>query len=150
MKNKELFEKTVNILVKAYQDDTLEYTNCSACAVGNIVAANNGIQLKKRQNREIEVIGGKSDLWKHCFQSFGDGVKGLNEYRPLDSIQQIATTGYSIDEVAEIERAFHEGYAENLDNFEGLMTLVDCLMIIHKANEVEASQAKSLFVKETA
>ena len=150
MKNKELFERTVSILVKSYQDDTLEYTDCSACAVGNIVAANNGIQLKKLPNGEINAIGGKSDLWKYCFQSFGDGVKGLSSYMPLDGKQQIATTGYSINEIAEIEKSFHTGYAMNLDNFEGLMSLIDCLMVIHEANEVEVLQAKSLFIKETA
>lgn len=42
MKRPELYQKTVDILVKAYFDDTLQHGNCYACAVGNIIAGNCG------------------------------------------------------------------------------------------------------------
>jgi hypothetical protein len=37
-----LYHKTIGILVDAYFDDTLQHGNCSACAVGNLVAAAKG------------------------------------------------------------------------------------------------------------
>lgn len=156
MKNKELFEKTVNILVKAYQDDTLEYVDCNACAVGNIVAANCGIKLKKNIFDGIDTIGGKSDYWAESFSFFGEGLKGLSpeKQRTVDSIIQAKSTGYSFEELALIEEAFSKGFIKRYlskeeKTFLGLMSVVDCLMEIHEANEQETNLAKSMFIKET-
>lgn len=50
MKNKELFDKTIGILVNAYLNDTLENANCHACAVGNLVATNCGYEMIQSEN----------------------------------------------------------------------------------------------------
>lgn len=148
MKNKELFDETVNILVNAYQKGTLEYTSCEACAVGNIVAARNNIALKH----------GVSSIWSKSFHSFGEGIDGIRAIQeiPLESLQQIKSTGYTIEEIALIEKAFCYGSVDKAfkckddENFSGLMFVVDQLMVIHEANDSQIEEAKSLFVKETA
>ena len=45
----ERFHETVGILVKAYLNDTLEHTNCHACAVGNMIASKMGISIIKNK-----------------------------------------------------------------------------------------------------
>jgi len=49
------FENTVDILVKAYINDTLEHNNCYACAVGNIVAHNMGERFVKATERAMAI-----------------------------------------------------------------------------------------------
>jgi len=155
MKNKELFEKTVNILVKAFQNDTLEYTECKACAVGNIVAANNNVNLYyDKENRCIVSDNEEynTGIWFNPFKWGMCGRDNINYdlLKQKDIAQQIKSTGYSINEIADIELAFGIGCGhDGLNNFEGLMSVVDCLMDIHECSKSEAEKAKSLFVKET-
>ena len=39
MERTELFNKSVDVLVKAYKSGSLSHYNCQACAVGNLVSA---------------------------------------------------------------------------------------------------------------
>lgn len=153
MKNKELFDKTVGILVKAYQDDTLQYTDCSSCAVGNIVAGNNGITLTNKDGY-IVALNGKSYLWGDGFRAFGLGKSGISKHVDDYVTEQIKSTGYDIYQIADIEEAFSDGTCgldgHGDDNFNGLMSVVDALMIIHEADTSDADYAKSLFVKQLA
>lgn len=155
MKNKELFEKTVSILVKAFQNDTLQYTNCKACAVGNIVAANNNVNLSYDKENRCIVSDNEEYNTGKWFNVFKWGMCGrdglyLDLLKQKDIVQQIKSTGYSINEIADIELTFGVGCGnDGLNNFEGLMSVVDCLMAIHECDKSEADKAKSLFVKET-
>ena len=42
---KATFSNTVDILVKAYLNDTLRHCNCYACAVGNIISSAMGYRF---------------------------------------------------------------------------------------------------------
>ena len=147
MKNKKLFEKTVNILVKAYKNGTLKHQLCQACAVGNIIAY---------FNPEIKRIGDLpcSDyVWFDVVMSFRQLKRDYDSENYDRGLKHIRQTSYSIADISTIEQSFEradKGDSEESYMFNGLMSVVDCLMIIHEANETETIYAKSLFVKETA
>ena len=156
MKNQELFHKTVGILVKAYQQETLIHGLCHACAVGNLIAANCGVKpnTNKEISRDPVWISNSSDFIRPSWtDKLSWGI--IHDRSNKKAIEEILSTGYSINEVAMIERAFenvNSGKSSGFDNdgFQGLMSVVDALMLIHKANESEVLEAKSLFVKELA
>lgn len=152
MKNKELFDRTVSILVNAYQKDTLEYADCKACAVGNLVCYNNGGKLKKIGTR-IENIGGYwSGGWSGLIEIGRGNLKFSSSEFNKRKEKELLNTGYSLYELALIEFTFSKNrpYTAKDPNFVGLMAIVDLLMNIHEANDLEIKEAKSLFVKETA
>lgn len=151
MKNPELFHRTVGILVKAYLNDTLEYTDCKACAVGNLVAFGLGISLKKVgksiESSDPEYVGD----WLNAMYP-GKGISGVRLNMINGNIKtEIDITGYSVYDLANIEKAFHDG-VEDMDkpdyNFNGMMSVVNSLQEIHDASTEEANEAKSLFTKE--
>ncbi len=156
MKNQELFDRTISILVKAYVNDTLRHYNCSACAVGNLVAANCGLSY----NQEFKYV--QEDQRPHFENGWAAvfATSGKNQrYSPeryvyvRNAKKQIDSTGYSFEQLAKIEYAFELAYFEDdtdEERFRGLMNVVDALMHIHEANNEEIQQAKSLFTKELA
>jgi hypothetical protein len=134
----ELFNETVTILVKAYMNDTLEHADCEACAVGNIIAAR------------------CPDIYEKDPGAWFDPMHGQKQLAKL----QIASTGYSYEDVMKIEHAFENcEKPEHMKDtiwgnwkdpewmFNGLMAVVDVLCEIHGMNETEKTEAKSLFVK---
>lgn len=146
MKNQELFNRTIGILVKAYQNETLRHTDACACAVGNIIVHNEGIKYQLNNRGNIDIPGLENyckatDWMDYCKYDIENGnVK-----------KQIENTGYSVAEILDIECAFEHNisYEDKLkddDGYIGLMSVVDTLMIIHEANETEVKQAKDLFV----
>lgn len=136
------FNHTVNVLVKAYLDDTLEHGVCSACAVGNIV-------------------GGS--LWAMFFQSDSyNGTQAYSASTPLPwfkmvgkksqnkARRQIKKSGYSRKELARIEFAFEtadQGETEDEWIFNGLMAVVEVLADIHQISLEAKEKSKLLFVK---
>jgi hypothetical protein len=46
---KATFENSVDVLVKAYLNDTLEHGQCHACAVGNLICAETGNLLNREK-----------------------------------------------------------------------------------------------------
>lgn len=147
MKNKELFERTINILVDAYQKDTLIHGNCYACAVGNIVAANNNIKFISARWKN------KLPSWDNLFTTC-DGVQNVfeNMLNDLDTMSEIKSTGYDWKDLAKIEFAFET--AKNGDNEEdniinGLLAVYDVLCDIHEVNKKEIKKGEFIFIKET-
>lgn len=150
MKNYELYKKTCDILFAAYFNDTLEHKNCYACAVGNIVAANNGFHfIKKTKGTDAEIYtGGGVMYWdkENYFQT--NVVREINMFTSDNEISDksnflISTTGYSFVELKLIERAFertNEGNSKDEKMYNGLVAVLDCLKEIHEIkddNEVE-------------
>ncbi|MES2593156.1 MAG: hypothetical protein V4608_14840 [Bacteroidota bacterium] len=148
MKNKELFEKTVSILVKAYQDDTLIAGEPCACAVGNIIASNMNYKLIKTVGSIKWPLGVNNAKWYDVVCLDSDYLKAEEvSYVDID----IKSTGYSKNELWLIEKAFEssENVKQKSEIFYKLMNTVDCLREIHEANTSDVCIAKSLFVKET-
>lgn len=149
---KATFENSVNVLVKAFLKGTLEHTNCYACAVGNLICDANGYTYTKVEGC-MQTIRLKENDGLYDGGTFGGGWHSVlhwkNNKRQI-AITEIEKTGYSIDEIAQIEKAF-EG-AEQGDSaedwiFNGLMQVVSALAEIHNVSLESKESAKKLFVK---
>lgn len=152
MKNEKLYTRTVDILVQAYLNDTLRHGNCYACAVGNIIAANKGYTYvpatdQKSQKITWNVTGGtyyneaKYGSWFDIIHGCGSGEKGVSE---------ISSTGYSINEIRKIERAFEraeEGESSDEYMFNGLMAVLNVLEEIHEVDATVTTAQKNRFTK---
>ena len=88
MNRKELYQKTVDLLLDAYNDGKLEHGLCTRCAVGNI-------------------CGGRED-WAYDFATISKDVQEKTTVlflrSELDALYE--KVGYSMDELAKIEFAF--------------------------------------------
>ena len=155
MKNQELFDRTVGILVTAYVNNNLHAFNCAACAVGNLVAGNMGYKTLPDEFGYKDLNGQKVDAyWQECITGIDRIETDLSYYRGIVK-KQIDCTGYSVLEVANIEFVFMKAFhgvsgKDETAIFNGLMNVVDYLMQIHEATTEEITQAKSLFKKELA
>lgn len=142
MKKQELFDRTIGILVKAYFDGYLEAADCAACAVGNLVSANCGykvICINQYMNSDGEYISPEwTKIRKYCFDPIPMPDRYVDEAK-----KQVDSTGYSIQQLINIEQVFMNASFGN--NFLKLMAVVDYLIIIHEANDVEVLEAKELF-----
>lgn len=123
----ELYQRTVDILVKAYFEDTLRHGDCSACAVGNLV--NYG---KPKETWE----------WASVFYTGGMG----QELFPCNYIgkakDEIDSTGYTWQELAKIEYAFEtapKGISNDEWMFNGLMAVIDVLDQIHENTDTQVT-----------
>lgn len=160
MKNQELYQKSVDILAKAYVDNTLERANCCACAVGNLVAANCGIKMQKRrglvmtigESFEMVLMLGWMDVhphWQDVFMTNGEGIQFFSsEKYDLDHIakEQIDSTGYTMWELAKIEHAFERNYKGEDPMFSSLMAVIDVLDKIHEVDQAESKVSRDKFV----
>lgn len=143
---KPTFNQTVNVLVQAYLNDTLEHGNYCACAVGNLIADAVGAQIVlKREACSCSKYG-----WDHPDYS---GAEWFGR-TPTGKIQ-IKATGYSFDEIWRIEKAFesarrYPNYVGCTDDdimFNGLMNVIDTLADIHNVDLSVREDAKLLFAK---
>jgi hypothetical protein len=132
--SKERFDKTVDVLVKAYLNDTLVHGNDCACAVGNMICAALGYKY-----------GSWMANWHVAF------VCQLGGQFKIDALKEVESTGYSVAEILEIERAFERAPGNHIDvdnwNFNGLMAVVTVLAEIDGISLEQAETARKLFVK---
>jgi len=149
------FNHSVNVLVKAYLNDTLVNGHPCGCAVGNLIADSYGLKVEAWFDEYDELYLAKWD------NSENDGFAWFTLIHPLrlgresnDELgrEQISKTGYSECEVYRIEKAFEQfdGYYElSKDDimFKGLMAVVDVLAEIHNIDLTTKDNAKALFVK---
>lgn len=136
---KPTFEKTVDILVKAYLNDTLEHGNCAACAVGNIVVSVHGYQYYSQS----PLTGLKVDEII-TYDNWYSVLTGHESYRGRKEIEK---TGYSFKEIRRIEAAFERSRDLPDRMFNGLMAVVNVLADIHGVDLQAKEEAKALFVK---
>lgn len=153
MKNEFLYNKTVDFLVQSYFNGTLLKGNCTACAIGNIVGGNKGIEIPILTDRnnppdvpEISILTAQVSI----------NIFDINVENELYKI-----TGYSFSELRSIERTFereskihwlnYNRHSETeilIDQFNGLMAVIDVLDQIHKNTSTEiTTQSKSKFNK---
>ncbi len=140
MTNKELFKKTVNILVDAYRNDTLRHSSCCACAVGNIVASACSYTYKNVGEYGLMYADNYAS-WMHVFVTIRGEVQYIdpNSYEG-EAKKQIDSTGYPWEDLAKIEYAFEmapQGQSDDDWMLNGLLAVYDVLCEIH---EVEANE----------
>lgn len=149
MNRPELYNKTVDILVQAYMNDTLQHANCHACAVGNLIAANMGIGYSKSKY-ETTMWNREFPVWidVHCMKADGQHLNFCNYTG--EAKEQIDATGYSPYETAGIELAFES----NRDNgstadermFNSLLAVIEYLDKIHENKDATITeQSKKKF-----
>lgn len=156
------FNHTLSVLVKAYFDGTLEHCNCSACAVGNIVADAKRVKpvLSKNipENGDFIFSDGTKPYWQNVFCTVAFTQKRWPFSYKDKAKEQIDSTGYTWEELARIEAAFERAsdrfnMAQQTDEykdslmFKGLMNVVEVLAEIHNIDLQQKEEAKALFVK---
>lgn len=118
------FENSVDVLIKAYMNDTLDHGTCGACAVGNLV---------------FEATG-KETAWDRGWGSvfFTDPHSKNQFFKPREyygnAKHEIDSTGYPLKSLMRIEYAFEtarKGKCSDDWMFNGLMAVVDVLAEIH-------------------
>ena len=149
----ELYKKTVDILFDAYFNDTLSHAICTACAVGNIVAANLGYSFEKSgdmirmdtrtgeiryfqpfnwRTQNGETICAMMAQWWRLIEAYRGGYESYAKTDELDA------TGYTIAEINSIELAFEGApFGENESDwmFNGLVAVLGVLKQIHQVTE---------------
>lgn len=152
MKNPELFHKTIGILVNAYLNDTLLFSDTCACAVGNLVAGNMGYKITKLPGGQFFWDEDLASNWEHLVWSNINSKLYPSLSPPTGkSIAEAESTGYTVFELTCIENSFLEGW--NKDQkitekpYNGLMAVVEVLCDIHKMDLTSKEEAKALFVK---
>lgn len=154
------FNHTVQVLVQAYLNDTLEKGNCQACAVGNLIAhAAGAVYVRKpdhyRGKMELEAQPRVVD-WLVAICTGDNSTQEIDKSKYLNQPDVKAafdSTGYSFEQLARIEYAFESNNGHNQwgtdaeREFAGLMGVVDVLVEIHGLALSTATQAKALFVR---
>lgn len=162
MNRKELYYKTVDILLDAYNNEELFHGNCDACAVGNIVKANGGFGQKPACSKY-------SSNWGIVFCTSMAPWVQKQIFNPEnyggEAKQELDQTGYHIEELAKIEYAFEfsishlpvpqntslkdsYNYYKDVDvkkgQFIGLTAVLEVLASIHEIDKQgqESSQEK--------
>lgn len=156
MNREELYHKTVNVLLDAYNDGELEHGNCSACAVGNIC---------KEAAKMIRVHGAS---WSALFQTNAKGsqlhLPEMKIFFQPDGYALVLLIEYNITDLAKIEFAFESSLHKTDEGYEfwtssvnkkqgqyiGLCGVLDVLKEIHEQLEKvhEVSKARLLTIKE--
>lgn len=139
MERKELYERSVNILVDAYMNNTLQHGTACACAVGNLIAASMERCIKK-VSLGFMWVGTHPHWYEHLY------------VRPSEQgLYEIKSTGYTSSEILDIERAFEMVLPcrnDDVWNFHGLCAVIDQLDIIHKnTDHTLTTQSKARFQK---
>lgn len=150
MNRPELYNKTVDILVQAYMNDTLQHGNCHACAVGNLVAANMGLNYRKNDLGHSMWLSTQEPMWQdvHCMGFNGQYLNFCNYVGGAK--EQIDATGYSPIETAGIELAFEStrenGNTDDERMFNSLLAVIDYLDKIHENEDATiTNQSKQKF-----
>ncbi len=127
IKNKEQFDNSIKVLVKAYLEGTLEHGVPCACAVGNLIGEG-----------------------KRAWYDIVSRIK-LNFDLPSathdEGISEIKSTGYKVKEIVRIEKAF-ERVTQDPDGYKGLCAVFDVLVKIHQGSDKELELAKEQLVKQ--
>lgn len=136
MKNKSLYDKTVDILYQAYFNDTLKHLSCTACAVGNICGGN----LEWRFLFVTEFGTQRNVIDVHYLTT---SVAPFNSQLEVDKARKrafdlIESTGYTPYELAKVEYAFEsadKGKSGEDWMFNGLVAVLDVLKEIHEVKD---------------
>ena len=142
------FQQTVDVLVKAYLNDTLNALDCAACAVANLISHQlNAKPVYKRGVHITAPVFISQSGERFCVPWEGyDAVLDIDLALPKTNVNKLI--GYSNKDIARIEIAFLRGVGKsNIDNFNGLMAVVDVLAEIHGIDLTAKEEAKLLFVK---
>lgn len=136
MEREELYNKTIDILVKAYKEGSLVHGDACACAVGNLVLANcKSLEFYPLSTKQYRPV------WTNNILIKGYSVTGL---------EQIHSTGYSLEEIRFIEESFEECIRSTRSDYDkldltgqqGAFDVIDTLDKIHKNENIMITDCK--------
>lgn len=158
MNRPKIYHKSVDILYNAYFNDTLRHSNCYACAVGNLVAANMGKKFTRHSVRDTK--------YDRCLELGWDGENCYIDETSVDMAgwytilcgydeiyfprafskgqKELSAIGYDLEEVTLIEAAFESApKGENDEDwmFNGLVAVLEVLKEIHEVTDEEVIQS---------
>lgn len=99
----ERFKKATDKLIKAYLNDTLQTGDCSACAVGNMCNGQRIWYASVINFREINTVS-------------------IRQIQKADAL--IKETGYSIEEINQIESTFEHTAGDNFNKLVAVFNLL--------------------------
>jgi hypothetical protein len=157
--SKERFDKTVDVLVKAYLNGTIQPGNPCGCAIGNMIAAACGYKFERKSRG----CGDLTDWWE-WENDISEGFDWYLNLRPekrkshhiagdvIKGSHELSLIGYSLAEIDAIEKSFESAARpvfedEDAAGFAGLLSVVDTLAEIDGISLEETETARKLFVK---
>jgi hypothetical protein len=173
MNRVELYKQSIDILYQAYFDGTLKHGDCTACAVGNILKpAAQKIDVPNLRWHHLFLTVGKMSHKEDCIEFskqqivpepgcmiaynflFGHMCVPLSEidehgrtaYQEAKGL--VAASGYTEEELAEIEYAFEiadQGNSREDWMFNGLVAVLDELKRIHDVSDQDSQEALKPF-----
>lgn len=168
---KATFEKSIDILVKAYLNDTLKHGSCRACAVANLLAdrcKSLGIDVSRWVSSFVtpelfdcrlpQLIASENELVAKTVIGFRlMSIESLRIMMPEETERAVQEThllfdgaDYTKAQYAAIENAFEtapQGESEDQWMFNGLMAVVEILADIDGVSLEAKQEAIALFVK---
>ncbi|GGB78708.1 hypothetical protein [Dyadobacter sediminis] len=140
------FKDSVDALVYAFFHDLLAKGNCSACAVGSMVAWGAGERNRKDLDPVCIYDLVTNDMWAEAFSTTnGIQARDLKKEKEWHIKYCIQATGYNADQLAKVEYAFetnttiqyvdygfHSKEEIMQDQFNGLCAVLDVLCEIEK------------------
>lgn len=108
---KEVYQKSVDILLDAYNAGNLFHGKCDACAVGNILGGNDW----------VAVIGAFDSGFGKRFYDFKE------HYNETEGLKLIDKSGLTKKELMHIEEAFETADDEDGEQFKGLCAVLDVM-----------------------
>lgn len=124
MNRPERFERSVDVLARAFFDGTLRHRDPCACAVGNLVADQIGADTAAESSASWPDHS-SHDNW---YDALLDFIYREDEQKETDIARPLR---YTNAEIREIEDAFENAP----DQFEGLMNVLDVLFEIHEIED---------------
>jgi hypothetical protein len=156
------FDHSVSVLIKAYLNGNLQKGNCSACAVGNLIADALHLELEyvlipnNRQALRALVNDTYVIQWVGTNASWLGVLLGVDRTeRGISAKDQLASTGYSREQLRLIEWTFENPgglirgqlpHAELV--YRGLLAVVDVLAEIHGIDLTTSKRASTPFTQE--
>lgn len=144
MKTPERFDRAIKALVKGFFNETLIATDTCACAVGNIVAYGAKIVLKKESY--IFGLDGKP-LMQRYYNGYDVAAWFIAIHHGIiteSALENSRDSGYSFDELRQIEEAFminRDGSTDTERIFNGLIAVVEVLCEIDGIEPTEYKKA---------
>jgi hypothetical protein len=155
------FEKSIDILVKAYLNNTLKHGDCSACAVGNLLGCSDWkhlfLTVDSGEDFRQLIAGDGQFIASSIIHGFRVLPLDMTVIEVIEVIQHrldkaskaIEASGYTVEQLARIENTFElaKGNDEEERMLNGLMAVVDVLAEIHGMDFQKKQEAKEMFVK---
>lgn len=164
-----LYYHSLNVLIRAYFNNTLQAGSCSACAVGNLIAnacgykvVESNIKITPTKTKICLVWNNKNGKliypdWNRVFSTrLIFGIFPVQKYMFANYKifqKEIDSAGYTLKELMKIEFAFEKGYKKLFCSdrmFSGLCAVVKVLDEIHenKDNEITRTVYRHLYDKK--